>query len=114
MKIFFYDIFPLLAILIVCLINTRNILKGAGNTIMRQYGKLTDGEKEHYDISKVKKSQMFYVLSLVIVITFVFLFKFIFPNIISSKIFLVCFLIEIVVLLIFVNTRWILNWFCKK
>ncbi|WP_077613244.1 hypothetical protein [Clostridium sp. Marseille-P2415] len=114
MKKILYENLPYLAILLVCLFNARNIVTGTGNTIMREYGKLTDEEKELYDISKVKMSQILYVLSLVFVTVLAFVFSVIFPNVIFPKTFIVCYLVEIVVLLIFSKTKWILNWFCKK
>ncbi len=114
MKKILYDSLPYLAILLVCLFNARAIVTGTGNSIMRKYGKLTDEEKELYDIRKVKMSQILYVLSLVIVTVLAFLFSEIFPNAIAPKTFIMCYLVEIVVLLIFSKTKWILNWFCKK
>ncbi len=114
MKKILYENLPYLAIILACLFNARNIVTGTGNTIMREYGKLTAEEKELYDISKVKTSQILYVLSLVIVTVLAFVFSEIFPNVIAPKTFIVCYLLEIAVLLIFIKTKWILNWFCKK
>lgn len=114
MKRILYEILPYIAILLVCLFNARNIITGTGNPIIRKYGKLTDQEKELYDGLKVKMSQLLYVLSLVILTVLAFVFSVISPNIILPKMFIVCYLVEIVVLLIFSETKWILNLFCKK
>jgi hypothetical protein len=114
MKRILYEILPYIAILLVCLFNARNIITGTGNPIIRKYGKLTDQEKELYDSLKVKRSQLLYVLSLAILTVLAFVFSVISPNIILPKMFIVCYLVEIVVLLIFSETKWILNLFCKK
>lgn len=114
MKKILYENLPYLAILLVCLFSLRNIVTGSGNTIMKKYGKMTHEEKELYDISKVKMSQILYVMSLVFVTILAFVFSVIFPNIIYPSIFLACYLVEIIVLLIFSKTKWILNGFCKK
>lgn len=114
MKNFFYENFSFIGGLIICIISAIRTMNGTGNTIMRQYGKLIDSEKERYDISKVKKSQLIFILSFVIVITLNFIFKEIFPNSISPNVFTVCYLVVIVVLCIFMYTKWILNRFCKK
>ncbi|RKD33853.1 hypothetical protein BET01_13360 [Lacrimispora algidixylanolytica] len=114
MKRILYEILPYIAILLVCLFNARNIITGTGNPIIRKYGKLTDQEKELYDSLKVKMSQLLYVLSLAILTVLAFVFSVIYPNIILPKMFIVCYLVEIVVLLIFSETKWILNLFCKK
>lgn len=114
MKKILYENLPYLAILLVCLFNARYIVTGTGNTIIKEYGKLSNEEKKLYDISKVKMSQILFLLSIVIVTVFAFVFSVIFPNIISTKLFIVCYLVEIVVLLIFSKTKLILNWFCKK
>lgn len=114
MKRILYEILPYIAILLVCLFNARNIITGTGNPIIRKYGKLTDQEKELYDSLKVKMSQLLYVLSLAILTVLAFVFSVISPNIILPKMFIVCYLVEIVVLLIFSETKWILNLFCKK
>jgi hypothetical protein len=84
------------------------IVTGTKNNLMR-YGKLTDEEKELYDISKVKMSQILFELSLVVLVILAFV-----PNVIASNTFIVCYLVEIVVLLIFSKTKCILNLFCKK
>lgn len=114
MKRILYENLPYLAILLVCLFNARNIVIGSGNTIMREFGILTDDEKELYDITKIKLSQILYVLSLVLVTVLAFVFSVILPGFILPKIFIVCYLVEIVVLLIFSRTKWILDWFCRK
>ena len=114
MKRILYEILPYIAILLVCLFNARYIITGTGNSIIRKYGKLTDQEKELYDSLKVKMSQLLYVLSLAILTVLAFVFSVIYPNIILPKMFIVCYLVEIVVLLIFSETKWILNLFCKK
>lgn len=103
-----------IGIILVCLISAGRIVTGTGNTIMREYGKLADEEKQLYDISKVKMSQILYVLSLVLLTILAFIFSEIFPNIISTNTIIMGYLAAIVVLLIFVKTKWILNGFCKK
>lgn len=109
-----YENFSYLAIILVCLINGVYIVTGTGNTFMRVYRKLTVEEKKFYDISKVKMMQILFVLSMVIVTVLAFLFTEIFTDIIDPNIFIVCYLVEIVVLIILSYTKWILNWFCKK
>lgn len=100
-------------ILFICLINIRAIVKGVNN-YMGKYGKLAEEEKQLYDISKVKVSLILHVLSLVLVTVLAFIFTEIYPNIIAPKTFILCYLAEVVVLLILSYTKWILNWFCKK
>jgi hypothetical protein len=114
MKRILYENLPYIAILLVCLFNARNIVTGNGNNIMIKYGKLTDREKECYDSSKVKVSQLLYLLSLAGLTVLSFVYSVIFPGIILPKVFLVCYLVEIVLLLIFCKTKWILDVFCKK
>lgn len=114
MKQILYENLPYLAILLVCLLQARKIVAGTGSTIMIAYGRLSEEEKELYDISKVKMSQILYLLSLFSLTIFAFVFSVFFPNIISSRTFIVCYLVEIIVLLIFSRTKWILNWFCEK
>jgi hypothetical protein len=89
------------------------IATGTGNALMK-YDKLTDEEKKLYNISKIKMTQILYFSSLAIVIVFAFVFSEIYPNVIPSAMFIVCYLVEIVVLFIFAKTKWILNWFCRK
>lgn len=100
-----------IAILLVPISIIRDI--GTKNAISK-YKKLTDQEKKIYDISKVKLSELLYAISLIILAILAYIFTEIFPDIISTNIFIWCFLIEIVVLLIFSQTKWILNLFCKK
>lgn len=114
MKRILYEVLPYIAIMFVCLFNARNIITGTGNPIIRKYGKLSDQEKELYDSLKVKMSQFLYVLSLAVLTVLAFVFSVIYPNIILPKVFIVCYLVELVVLLIFSETKWVLNLFCKK
>ncbi|WP_143321940.1 hypothetical protein [Clostridium sp. HBUAS56010] len=114
MKKILYENLPYLAILLVCLFNVSSIVRGSENTIMRKYGKMTDEEKKLYDISKVKMSQILYILSLVLVTVLAFVFSVIFPNIIYPNTFLAFYILEIIVLFILSETKLILNGFCKK
>lgn len=108
-----YENFNYIAILLICLINAIYTVTGTGNTLMG-YGKLKDEDKELYDISKVKMSQILYILSFAIVTVLAFVFSEIYPDVFTLKTFIVCYLVEIIVLIIFSKTKWILNWFCKK
>ncbi|ABX42139.1 hypothetical protein [Lachnoclostridium phytofermentans] len=106
--------FPLIAILLICLIYLIRVVTGTKNTVMREYGKMTEEEKELYDISKVKMSQILCILSIIIVIVLDFVFTKFFPDIIAPNTFTVCLLVEMVVTIIFFKTKWIINFFCKK
>lgn len=101
--------FPFLILIIFCFIN---IIKVA--TRKERYEKLPDEEKGFYEPSKVKITYIAYSLSLAFVTVFEFVFWVICPNIIAPMVLIVCFLVEIVIVLIFENTKLVLNWFCKK
>lgn len=105
--------FPYLAVLLVCIMNTINIAKGTGDSLM-MYGKLTDEEKKLYDMSKVRISQILFGLSLIILTVLAFVSLEIYSSIITPPLFIVLCLIEIVVLFIFSKTKLVINWFCKK
>lgn len=109
-----YENLTYLGIILVCFINVIYIVTGMGNSSLRVYRKLTVEEKKLYDLPKVKMMQILFILSMVIVTVLAFLFTEIYTDIIDPKIFIVCYLVEIVVLTIFSHTKWILNWFCMK
>lgn len=110
----FYESVMYLAILLACLVSARAIAIGNGNTLLRGYSELTEEEKESYDIKKVKRVQILYVLSVAIVTLCAFVFSEVFPNVLPVKLFVGCYILEIIILFLFLKTRWILNWFCKK
>jgi len=105
--------FPDFVLLLMCLVDMIKIAVGRESDLMK-YGKLPEEEKKLYNISKVKITQILYFLSFTILIVFSYIFTEIYPNVISDTVFIVCYLVELVILFIFAYTKWILNWFCRE
>lgn len=106
--------FTYFGMIFIGIINLINVVNGSRNTFMSKYSKkLTDKEKECYDEGKVKAVQILYSLSLIVLAVLAFVFIELRPNIIDPNIFDICFIIELVILVI-INTKWFLNTFCKR
>lgn len=114
MKGILYESFPYVAMLLVCLFNARNIIKGTDYTLMRKYRKMKDEEKALYDSWKVKVSQLLYLLSFGVLTVLAFVFSVVFPDVIRTEIFIVGYVVEVVLLVILSETRLVLDWFCRK
>ena len=109
----FQQYFPYFVMVLTCFWDVIKIATGKENDLMK-YGKLTEEEKNQYNISKVRKTQILYFLSFFIVIVFSFVFSEIYPNVIPYTVIIGCYLVELVIALIFEKTKWILNWFCRN
>lgn len=106
--------FSFFAVLLICFINLFYTVTGSGNTFLRIYRKLTDEEKQCYDIRKVKVVQIIFILSWIIFDVLIFVSTKLYPNIINISIFIIWFIVELVLLIILNYTKWFLNVFCKK
>ena len=109
-KLYSYSTYlPFLILIIYCFINIILAIINRG-----KYFQFTDEEKKLYSISKVKVATIFFFLFVTVVTAFEIVFWAIYPHLISPMILIGCFLIEIVIVVIFEHTKWIFHWFCKK
>ncbi len=104
----------MIVLILMSFINLFSIAFGSGNRLMIIYHKLSDEEKECYDITKVKAVQIIYLISVIILAILALIFKELYPDFFDINIFAICFIIEIVILLIMNYTKLFLNMLCKK
>lgn len=108
-----YGKWAYIAFILIFLINILRIVKIPEYAFPRIYKKMTDEEKKIYDISKIRYVKILFSLAMIILTIFAFIFSEVFPDIINQNVFLISYLIALVIIF-FLDTKWMLNWFYKK
>ncbi len=112
MIFWFYKNISPLCLILLCLIGIRRIYI-TPESFSKKYRSLKEEEKKNYDIHKIQRIGQLWFGSVILITTLFIIGNTFFSYINFIYIFVVLFVIDLGFYLLFSNTRWALNVFCK-